>query len=74
MATTEVSISDRVNERMEALGLSPAKLAGECGVTEACVRNWMKDASRMYAVNLRKLARALKCSVGYLLGLTNKIA
>ena len=70
--TAEVSISERIRKRMEALGLADVEVAAACGVSEQTVRNWKVNADKMWATNLRPLARALKCSVPYLLGLTDK--
>lgn len=64
------SIASRISDRMEALGLSYAKVAGECGVSEQTVRNWCINADKMWACRVPMLARVLQCSVPWLLGLS----
>jgi len=73
MPTKSASIADRINERMEALGLTNEDVASRCRVSVQSVVNWRRDAERIYSFRLPALARALKCSVIYLLGLSDRI-
>ena len=67
------TISSRIAARMEALGLSFVDVASKCSVSPQAVRNWCKDADRIYSYRIATLARALKCSITYLLGLSNRV-
>lgn len=72
-AAEEDSIARRVRDRMFKLNISYAQVAGEAGVTEQTVRHWCRDADRMYAIHVPRLARALRCSVMWLLGLARHV-
>ena len=72
-ATDEDSIAQRVKDRMFKLELPPAAVAAATGVTEQTVRNWCRNADRMYAIHVPRLARALRCSVTWLLGLSQSV-
>lgn len=62
-----MSIGDRVNERMSAVGISQAQLAREAGVTSVSmmrIRNG--DATNVRATTALRLARSLKCNIVWL--------
>lgn len=73
MSTKSTSIAERINERVEALGLTNEDVASRCRVSVQSVVNWRKDAERIYSFRLPVIARALKCNVSYLLGLSDRI-
>jgi len=68
------SLAERINARIYALGISDEAVADKCGVSSQAVKNWRKDAEGMGARHLRHLRGVLKCSVEYLLGISDEIA
>lgn len=69
---THATVSDRVKARMDTLGLRPEDVASRAGCSTQSVHNWLKSAENMRACNVRPLARALRCSPLYLLGLLER--
>jgi transcriptional regulator with XRE-family HTH domain len=53
---------EAINERLQYLGLSPAKLAGELEVTREAVSQWLKNEKYPRPDKLLKLARRLNLS------------
>ncbi|RVU32688.1 MULTISPECIES: XRE family transcriptional regulator [Neptunomonas] len=62
----EKTISARIAQRMEALGLSQAALARKAGINRASVSHWLLGNNKPSGDSLIKLAAGLECSVEWL--------
>lgn len=61
--------TDRLRERLDALGLNPAKASKLAGLSSDTIRNIMRGQSKnARSDTISALARILQCSVPYLLG------
>jgi len=60
---------DRLVERMGAMGLTTKALAQLSGVSETAISNYRRGYSEAGVYNIVRLARALRCSTDYLLGM-----
>lgn len=60
--------SDRLVGRMEALGLTTKTLAQLSGVSEGAISYYRRAHNEAGVYNIVRLAKALRCSTDYLLG------
>ena len=67
------TISDRIAARIEHLGLSREAVAAAVGVTGNTIDNWRMGSNAPQSLHLVSLAEVLKCSVGYLLCVTDRV-
>lgn len=61
----------RIKERLNTLRITQRELAEQTGKTEATISRWVKGNRIPLATEYPALAKALKCTCDYLLGLSN---
>lgn len=66
-------LSDTLNELMLLNGLNEKTLAEKSGIPIACISSYVRGLQLPYIDTLIKLADYFKCSVDYLLGITDKL-
>jgi transcriptional regulator, XRE family len=66
------SISDTIKEHMEQNNLTVTEFAKQCQVSEPCVSKWLHKKTYPSLTYSVKVADYIKCSLDYLLGLTDK--
>jgi transcriptional regulator with XRE-family HTH domain len=64
------SVAERIVKRRDALKLKDSQLARVLGVTRSTVHGWTHGDHEPTLASLRRIARALKCDVAELLGLS----
>lgn len=65
MATT---VATRIIRARDKLGISDAELARRVDVTRSTVHDWIHGEHEPTLASLRKIAKALDCDLGELLG------
>jgi len=61
-------IGERIREKREMLGISQAALADRLGKCPSAVAKWEQGVNNPKSLEVAKLAKTLRCSLGWLLG------
>ncbi|MBU6955992.1 S24 family peptidase [Hahella sp. HN01] len=59
--------SNRIKQRMQALGLKAAQIVREAGVSKGAVSHWISGLSKPSGQNLIALSKVLKCDPNWLI-------
>ncbi|ALY80972.1 TPA: helix-turn-helix domain-containing protein [Pseudomonas aeruginosa] len=61
-----MDFSDRLNQRMDALGISAADISREIKVSKGTLSHWTNGTNKARGKNLIALAKVLRCSASWL--------